>query len=87
MYPGFSTAKGALVHSILFPKPMNLKLHRDAIRFVAVLACFAFVGAIYIITIKVINKVSLILVVHLKKLSHCIETNENNIVVSIYMLF
>lgn len=53
---GFSTAKGALVHSILFPKPMNLKLHRDAIRFVAVLACFAFVGAIYIITIKVINK-------------------------------
>ncbi|XP_041480134.1 probable cation-transporting ATPase 13A3 [Lytechinus variegatus] len=52
---GFSTAKGALVHSILYPKPMNLKLHRDAIRFVAVLACFAFVGAIYIITIKIIN--------------------------------
>ncbi|XP_052014453.1 probable cation-transporting ATPase 13A4 isoform X2 [Apodemus sylvaticus] len=30
---GFNTAKGDLVRSILYPKPMNFKLYRDAIRF------------------------------------------------------
>ena len=31
-------AKGALVRSILFPKPIDFKLHRDAIRFICILA-------------------------------------------------
>ncbi|XP_071502237.1 polyamine-transporting ATPase 13A3-like [Diadema antillarum] len=52
---GFSTAKGALVHSILYPKPMDFKLHRDAIRFVGVLALIALVGAVYVITIKILH--------------------------------
>nr|KAF6473241.1 ATPase 13A4 [Rousettus aegyptiacus] len=30
---GINTAKGDLVRSILYPKPMNFKLYRDAIRF------------------------------------------------------
>uniref|UniRef100_A0A8U7M6B9 Cation-transporting ATPase n=1 Tax=Corvus moneduloides TaxID=1196302 RepID=A0A8U7M6B9_CORMO len=30
---GFNTAKGDLVRSILYPKPMNFKLYRDALRF------------------------------------------------------
>ncbi|XP_038075285.1 probable cation-transporting ATPase 13A3 isoform X2 [Patiria miniata] len=50
---GFTTAKGSLVRSILFPKPIDFKLHRDAIRFICILASIAFVGATYVIAIKV----------------------------------
>ena len=35
---GFSTAKGSLVRSIMFPKDVGFKFFRDAIRFIAVLA-------------------------------------------------
>ena len=38
---GFYSLKGSLVRSILYPKPMNMKLYRDAIGFVA---CLAFLG-------------------------------------------
>ena len=31
---GFSTAKGGMVRSILFPKPLNLKFYSDALKFV-----------------------------------------------------
>lgn len=41
---GFSTTKGALVRSMLFPKPMGFKFYRDSIRFIMVLAGIAGVG-------------------------------------------
>lgn len=41
---GFNTTKGALVRSMLFPKPMGFKFYRDSMRFIAVLACIAVMG-------------------------------------------
>jgi cation-transporting ATPase 13A3/4/5 len=35
---GFSTAKGALVRSMLFPKPNSFKFYRDSFRFIGVLS-------------------------------------------------
>eukprot|EP00058_Branchiostoma_floridae_P001053 XP_002586541.1 hypothetical protein BRAFLDRAFT_131390 [Branchiostoma floridae] len=44
---GFVTAKGELVRSILFPKPMGFKFYQDAMRFLAVLAGLAVIGFSY----------------------------------------
>ncbi|XP_053315068.1 probable cation-transporting ATPase 13A4 [Spea bombifrons] len=44
---GFNTAKGEMVRSILYPKPMNFKLYRDATRFLMCLVLIAFIGFIY----------------------------------------
>ncbi|OCH89011.1 Ca-transporting ATPase [Obba rivulosa] len=41
---GFDTTKGALVRSMLFPKPMGFKFYSDSIRFILVLAGVAGVG-------------------------------------------
>ncbi|VDP90635.1 unnamed protein product [Echinostoma caproni] len=41
---GFRTAKGELVRSILFPKPLEFKFTQDAYKFVAALAVLAVVG-------------------------------------------
>lgn len=41
---GFSTTKGALIRSMLFPKPMGFKFYRDSMRFIGVLACVAGLG-------------------------------------------
>ena len=41
---GFETAKGALIRSILYPKPMGFKFYRDSIRFISVLFCVAAIG-------------------------------------------
>ncbi|KAL4249984.1 Cation-transporting ATPase [Abortiporus biennis] len=41
---GFNTTKGALVRSMLFPKPMGFKFYRDSIRFIMVLAGLAGLG-------------------------------------------
>jgi cation-transporting P-type ATPase 13A2 len=41
---GFNTTKGALIRSMLFPKPMGFKFYRDSMRFIAVLACIAGLG-------------------------------------------
>lgn len=40
----FNTTKGALVRSMLFPKPMGFKFYRDSMRFIAVLASIAILG-------------------------------------------
>uniref|UniRef100_A0A8C8S2F2 Cation-transporting ATPase n=1 Tax=Pelusios castaneus TaxID=367368 RepID=A0A8C8S2F2_9SAUR len=47
---GFNTAKGDLVRSILYPKPMNFKLYRDALRFLMCLIAFATIGMIYAVS-------------------------------------
>ncbi|KAE8603791.1 hypothetical protein XENTR_v10014467 [Xenopus tropicalis] len=51
---GFNTAKGDMVRSILYPKPMNFKLYQDALRFLMCLVVIAAVGFIYsVIVFKV----------------------------------
>ncbi|BFZ23491.1 hypothetical protein BsWGS_26528 [Bradybaena similaris] len=44
---GFNTAKGELVRAILFPKPLDFKFYRDAVRFVLFLAVVASLGMTY----------------------------------------
>lgn len=36
--PGFCTEKGDLISSILYPKPVNFKFYKDAMKFVLFLA-------------------------------------------------
>uniref|UniRef100_K7G2Q9 Cation-transporting ATPase n=1 Tax=Pelodiscus sinensis TaxID=13735 RepID=K7G2Q9_PELSI len=48
---GFNTAKGGLVRSILYPKPMDFKLYRDAIRFLTCLVLLAMVGMVYAVCV------------------------------------
>lgn len=43
---GFNTTKGALVRSMLFPKPSGLKFYRDSFRYISVMAGVAGVGFI-----------------------------------------
>ncbi|XP_078511981.1 putative cation-transporting ATPase 13A4 [Lissotriton helveticus] len=50
---GFNTAKGDLVRSILYSRPVNFKLHQDAVRFLMCLAVFGLMAVIYIIVIYI----------------------------------
>ncbi|KAF2158106.1 hypothetical protein K461DRAFT_251384 [Myriangium duriaei CBS 260.36] len=43
---GFNTTKGALVRSMLFPKPSGFKFYRDSFRYIAVMAGIAGIGFI-----------------------------------------
>uniref|UniRef100_A0A8C0GDR7 Cation-transporting ATPase n=1 Tax=Chelonoidis abingdonii TaxID=106734 RepID=A0A8C0GDR7_CHEAB len=52
---GFNTAKGDLVRSILYPKPTNFKLYRDALRFLMCLIVFATIGMIYAVCVFALN--------------------------------
>uniref|UniRef100_A0A8C4FCF4 Polyamine-transporting ATPase 13A3 n=1 Tax=Dicentrarchus labrax TaxID=13489 RepID=A0A8C4FCF4_DICLA len=54
---GFSTAKGQLVRSILYPKPTDFKLYRDAYLFLLCLVAVAGIGFVYSIVLSVMNKV------------------------------
>ena len=58
-FVGFSTAKGELVRSILYPKPMGFKFYKDAMKFILLLACVAAIGMIYSIIVLVKQGVSL----------------------------
>jgi cation-transporting ATPase 13A3/4/5 len=52
---GFSTSKGELVRSILFPKPMGFKFYKDSMRFIIflfVVACFGMIYGVTILKIK-----------------------------------
>lgn len=44
---GFNTTKGALVRSMLFPKPMGFKFYRDSFRFIGFLAGIAGLGFMF----------------------------------------
>lgn len=46
---GFSTSKGMLVRSILYPKPTKFKFYRDSFRFVGVLFFIAMIGQLLFI--------------------------------------
>ena len=41
---GFNTTKGALVRSMLFPKPSGFKFYRDSFRYISVMAGMALIG-------------------------------------------
>ncbi|KAK4203685.1 putative type V cation-transporting ATPase [Triangularia verruculosa] len=41
---GFNTTKGALVRSMLFPKPSGFKFYRDSFRYIGVMAIVAAIG-------------------------------------------
>ncbi|XP_028925321.1 probable cation-transporting ATPase 13A5 [Ornithorhynchus anatinus] len=55
---GFNTAKGDLVRSILYPRPLNFKLYNDAFKFIIFLAFLGVVGFFYALGIYMYNKVS-----------------------------
>lgn len=46
MRTGFLTTKGALVRSMLFPKPSGFKFYRDSFRYIAVMGMVALLGFI-----------------------------------------
>ncbi|KAM4771312.1 putative cation-transporting ATPase 13A4 [Rhinophrynus dorsalis] len=55
---GFNTTKGDMVRSILYPKPLNFKLHRDVKWFFIFLGVLAIIGIVYAVIIFVQRKVS-----------------------------
>uniref|UniRef100_A0A674KEP6 ATPase cation transporting 13A2 n=1 Tax=Terrapene triunguis TaxID=2587831 RepID=A0A674KEP6_9SAUR len=56
---GFCTAKGDLISSILYPKPVSFRFYRDAVKFVLFLAVLALIGTTYSIVILIRNQVPL----------------------------
>lgn len=49
----FSTAKGELVRSILYPKPVDFKFNTDTYKYVGGMACIALGGMIFSIVQRV----------------------------------
>ncbi|CAB3400144.1 unnamed protein product [Caenorhabditis bovis] len=52
---GFSTLKGQLVRSIMYPKPMDSQYMKDLFKFILLLTAIASLGFIYTITIMIIR--------------------------------
>nr|CAI5817421.1 unnamed protein product [Callosobruchus analis] len=52
---GFSTAKGSLVRSILYPPPVDFRFEKDSYKFVAVLGLVAFTGFLYTLVTKLVK--------------------------------
>ena len=55
---GFSTAKGQLVRSIMFPKPAQFRFYSDSYKFIGLLACLGLVGFIYSVIMLLHNDVA-----------------------------
>ncbi|XP_014638495.1 PREDICTED: probable cation-transporting ATPase 13A5 [Ceratotherium simum simum] len=55
---GYNTAKGDLVRSILYPRPLNFKLYSDAFKFLVFLACLGVVGFFYALGVYMYRGVS-----------------------------
>ncbi|XP_069328874.1 probable cation-transporting ATPase 13A5 [Eulemur rufifrons] len=56
---GYNTAKGDLVRSILYPRPLNFKLYSDAFKFMMFLSCLGVVGFFYALGICIYHEVPL----------------------------
>nr|CAD7406441.1 unnamed protein product [Timema poppensis] len=56
---GFSTAKGSLVRSIMYPPPVDFKFEHDSYRFVELLAAIASIGFVYTVITKFMRGISL----------------------------
>ncbi|KAM7310544.1 polyamine-transporting ATPase 13A3 [Ixodes scapularis] len=55
---GFLTAKGELVRSIMFPKPVDFKFNRHIKNFLLFLASLASIGVIYTVVLKMMRGVA-----------------------------
>nr|KAF6473242.1 ATPase 13A5 [Rousettus aegyptiacus] len=55
---GYNTAKGDLVRSILYPRPLNFKLYSDAFKFIVFLGFLGVVGFFYALGIYINHGVS-----------------------------
>ncbi|KAM5292237.1 putative cation-transporting ATPase 13A5 [Ctenodactylus gundi] len=55
---GYNTAKGDLVRSILYPRPLNFKLYSDAFKFIVFLAFLGVVGFFYALGIYMYHEAS-----------------------------
>ncbi|XP_045707836.1 probable cation-transporting ATPase 13A5 [Phyllostomus hastatus] len=55
---GYNTAKGDLVRSILYPRPLNFKLYSDAFKFIVFLACLGVAGFFYALGVYMYHGVS-----------------------------
>lgn len=53
---GYTTAKGNLVRSILYPTPVDFKFEQDSYKFVQLLAVIASIGFIYTVVSKVTTR-------------------------------
>ncbi|XP_058517280.1 probable cation-transporting ATPase 13A5 [Ochotona princeps] len=54
---GYNTAKGDLVRSILYPRPVNFKLYSDAFKFMVFLACLGVMGFLYALGVYMYHEV------------------------------
>lgn len=55
---GFTTAKGELVRSILYPKPIGFKFYIDSLKFVLLMFCIALCGIAYCVYVYIAKGVS-----------------------------
>ena len=55
---GYNTAKGDLVRSILYPRPLNFKLYNDAFKFIVSLAFLGVMGFFYVLGVFLYHGVS-----------------------------
>jgi cation-transporting ATPase 13A2 len=55
---GFSTAKGSLVRSILYPPPVDFRFEKESYRFVMLLAGVAMIGFVYTVITKTMRGVA-----------------------------
>lgn len=55
---GFSTAKGELVRSILYPRPLDFKFYKDAMKFIIFLFFIASIGMSYSVYVYTLHQVS-----------------------------
>lgn len=51
----YSTLKGQLVRSIMYPKPVDFRFTKDLFKFVGFLACIAACGFVYTIAIMILR--------------------------------
>lgn len=58
IFLGYNTAKGDLVRSILYPRPLNFKLYNEAFKFMVFLACIGVVGFFYALGVYMYHEVS-----------------------------
>ncbi|XP_071944606.1 polyamine-transporting ATPase 13A3-like [Antedon mediterranea] len=50
---GFSSTKGQLIRSILFPKPIGFKFYKDALKFIGALFAISAIGIVYTIFVLI----------------------------------
>ena len=61
MKTGYSTLKGQLIRSIIFPKELGFQFYVDAMKFVAMLFGLAAIGMVYCIYLYATRGVSFLL--------------------------